>query len=87
VLAKEIATLDHLSNGRFLFGIGAGWLQEETEIMGGNFARRWGQTREAVLAMQALWTQEEAEFHGQFYDFPLVRCAPKPCQQPHPPIF
>ena len=85
--AKQIATLDHLSNGRFLFGIGAGWLQEETEIMGGDFQHRWGQTREAILAMKELWTKDEAEFHGRFYDFPLVRCAPKPVQKPHPPVI
>jgi len=87
LLAKEIATLDHCSQGRFLFGIGAGWLREETEIMGGNFEHRWGQTREAVLAMKELWTKEEAEYHGTFYDFPPVRSFPKPFRQPHPPIF
>jgi probable F420-dependent oxidoreductase len=87
LLAKEIATLDRLSNGRVLFGIGAGWLQEETEIMGGNFAHRWGQTREAILAMKELWSKEEAEYHGTFYDFPPVRSFPKPVQQPHPPVL
>jgi probable F420-dependent oxidoreductase len=87
LLAKEIATLDRLSNGRFLFGIGAGWLREETEILGGNFPHRWGQTREAILAMKELWTKDEAEYHGKFYDFPLVRSFPKPAQKPHPPIF
>jgi probable F420-dependent oxidoreductase len=87
LLAKQIATLDLLSHGRFLFGIGAGWLQEETEVMGGNFAHRWSQTREAVLAMKALWTKEEAEYHGKFYDFPPIRCSPKPFQKPHPPIL
>jgi probable F420-dependent oxidoreductase len=87
LLAKEIATLDHLSGGRFLFGIGAGWLREETEIMGGDFAHRWSQTREAVLVMKALWTKEEAEYHGQFYNFPPVRSFPKPVQTPHPPIY
>jgi probable F420-dependent oxidoreductase len=87
LLAKQIATLDLLSHGRFLFGIGAGWLQEETEVMGGNFAHRWSQTREAVLAMKALWTKEEAEYHGKFYDFPPIRCSPKPFQNPHPPIL
>jgi probable F420-dependent oxidoreductase len=87
LLAKQIATLDLLSNGRFVFGIGAGWLQEETEIMGGNFAHRWSQTREAVLAMKELWSKEEAEYHGKFYDFPPVRCSPKPFQKPHPPIL
>jgi probable F420-dependent oxidoreductase len=87
LLAKEIATLDHLSNGRFLFGIGAGWLREETEILGGDFAHRWSQTREAVLVMKELWTKEEAEYHGKFYDFPPVRSFPKPVHRPHPPIF
>jgi probable F420-dependent oxidoreductase len=87
LLAKEIATLDHLSNGRFLFGIGAGWLREETEILGGDFAHRWSQTREAVLVMKEIWTKEEAEYHGKFYDFPPVRSFPKPVQRPHPPIF
>jgi probable F420-dependent oxidoreductase len=86
LLAKEIATLDHFSGGRFLFGIGAGWLKEETEIMGGDFAHRWTQTQEAVMAMKALWTQEEAEYHGRYYDFPPVRSFPKPAQKPHPPI-
>ena len=87
LLAKEIATLDVLSGGRFIFGIGAGWLKEETEIMGGDFAHRWGQTRESILAMKELWTKDEAEFHGRFYDFPPVRSFPKPAQKPHPPIL
>ena len=85
--AKQIATLDRLSNGRFIFGIGAGWLLEETEIMGGDFEHRWGQTREAILAMKELWTQDEADFHGKYYNFPPVRCNPKPVQKPHPPVF
>lgn len=87
ILAKEIATLDYFSGGRFLFGIGAGWLQEETEILGGNFQHRWSQTREAILAMKELWTKEEAEFHGRFYDFPALRSFPKPAQKPHPPVI
>jgi probable F420-dependent oxidoreductase len=87
LLAKEIATLDQYSGGRVLFGIGAGWLKEETEIMGGDFAHRWTQTRDAILAMKALWTMEEAEYHGRYYDFPPVRSFPKPAQQPHPPII
>ena len=85
--AKQIATLDRLSNGRFIFGIGAGWLREETEIMGGDFEHRWGQTREAILAMKELWTKEESEFHGRFFDFPPVKSFPKPVQKPHPPVF
>jgi probable F420-dependent oxidoreductase len=87
LLAKEVATLDYFSKGRFLFGIGAGWNKEETEIMGGNFAHRWTQTREAIEAMKALWAKEAAEYHGTYYDFPPVRSFPRPVQQPHPPIF
>ncbi len=87
LLAKEVATLDYFSRGRFLFGIGAGWNKEETEIMGGNFAHRWTQTREAIEAMKALWANEAAEYHGMYYDFPPVRSFPRPVQQPHPPIL
>jgi probable F420-dependent oxidoreductase len=86
LLAKEVATLDHFSGGRFIFGIGAGWLKEETEIMGGDFEHRWTQTREAIMAMKGLWTKDEAEYHGSYYDFPPVRSFPKPAQKPHPPI-
>ena len=70
LLAKEIATLDQYAGGRVLFGIGAGWLKEETEIMGGDFAHRWTQTRDAIMAMKALWSMEEAEYHGRYYAFP-----------------
>ena len=87
ILAKEIATLDMYSKGRFLFGIGAGWLREETEIMGGDFEHRWGQTREAILAMKELWTTVESEYHGTYYDFPPVYSFPMPTQRPHPPIY
>ena len=87
LLAKEISTLDLFSGGRFLFGIGAGWLKEETEIMGGDFAHRWTQTRESILAMKELWTKPEAEFHGKYYDFPPVKSNPKPKQKPHPPVL
>ena len=87
ILAKEIAALDYYSGGRFLFGIGAGWNREETTIMGGDFDHRWAQTREAVLAMKELWTKDEAEFHGRYYDFPPVYCYPKPVQKPHPPVL
>jgi probable F420-dependent oxidoreductase len=87
LLATEIASLDYVSNGSLLFGIGAGWLQEETAIMDGNFAHRWSQPREAILVMQELWSKEEADYHGTFYDFPPVRSFPKPAQQPHPPIL
>lgn len=87
LLAKEVSTLDLFSGGRFLFGIGAGWLREETEILGGDFDHRWTQTRESVLAMKELWTKPEAEFHGRYYDFPPVRSYPKPAQTPHPPVL
>ncbi len=86
-LANQIATLDHLSGGRFIFGIGAGWNREESEILGGDFEHRWTQVRDAILAMKELWTKDEAEYHGRYYDFPLVRCNPKPAQKPHPPVL
>jgi probable F420-dependent oxidoreductase len=87
LLAKEISTLDLFSGGRLLFGIGAGWLREETELMGGDFDHRWTQTRESVLAMKELWTKQESEFHGKYYDFPPVKSFPKPAQKPHPPVI
>ena len=87
LLAKEVSTLDLFSGGRFLFGIGAGWLREETEIMGGDFDHRWTQTRESILAMKELWTKPEAEFHGRYYNFPPVKSNPKPMQKPHPPVL
>ncbi|HIM16832.1 MAG TPA: LLM class F420-dependent oxidoreductase [Dehalococcoidia bacterium] len=87
LLAKEVATLDMYSQGRFLFGIGAGWLREETEIMGGDFAHRWSQTREAILAMKELWTTVGSEYHGKYYDFPPVYSFPRSVQKPHPPVF
>jgi probable F420-dependent oxidoreductase len=86
ILAKEIAALDLHSGGRYTFGVGTGWLREEVEIFGGNFKRRWTQTREALDVMKALWTQDAAEYHGEFYDFPPVRSYPKPATKPYPPI-
>ena len=87
LLAKEIAALDFHSGGRFILGIGTGWLKEEVELFGGNFKRRWTQTREALEAMQVMWNEDEAEYHGEFYDFPKVRVNPKPIQRPRPPIL
>ncbi len=87
LLAKEIASLDRFSGGRFLFGIGTGWLREETEIFGGDFDHRWTQTREAIEVMKELWTKDEAEYHGKYFNFPPVKSYPKPAQQPHPPII
>ena len=86
-LAKQIASLDLYSGGRFLLGVGAGWLQEESEIMGVDFPHRWSQAIEAVRVMKELWTKDAAEFHGKYYDFPPVRCYPKPAQKPHPPVL
>ena len=86
-LAKEVATLDLVSGGRFVFGIGAGWLQGEAEVLGADFPRRWGQTREYVNAMKELWTTPVSEFHGRWVDFPPIICDPKPVQKPHPPVM
>ncbi len=87
LLAKEIASLDRFSEGRFMFGVGTGWLREETEIMGGDFEHRWTQTLEAIEAMKELWTKDEAEYHGRYFDFPPVKSYPKPVQHPHPPVI
>jgi probable F420-dependent oxidoreductase len=85
--AKEVATLDRLSNGRFIFGIGGGWNAEEMENHGTNFKQRWRVLRERVLAMKEIWTKEEAEFHGEFVNFDKIWLHPKPVQRPHPPIL
>ena len=87
VTAKSVASVDRLSNGRFLFGIGGGWNAEEMANHGTNFRTRFCQLREIILAMKEIWTQEEAEFHGDFVNFDKIWSYPKPMQQPHPPIF
>jgi probable F420-dependent oxidoreductase len=86
VLAKTVATLDKLSNGRFIFGIGGGWNAEEMENHGTDFKTRWRLLRERILAMKAIWTQDEAEFHGEFVNFDKIRADPKPVRKPHPPV-
>jgi len=86
-LAKEIASLDRLSGGRFLFGIGGGWNAEEMEHHGTVFKTRFKKMVEQVQALKTIWTQDEAEFHGDFVDFEPLWSWPKPLQQPHPPIF
>lgn len=86
-LAKEVASLDFLSKGRFLFGIGGGWNAEEMENHGTDFKKRWRVLRERILGMKEIWTKEEAEFHGEFVNFDLIWSYPKPVQKPHPPIF
>ena len=87
LMAKQIATLDDASGGRFLFGIGAGWNKEECEILGGDFEHRWSQVKDYIAAMKVLWQDEESEYHGKYVDFPAVRCFPKPANKPHPPIL
>ena len=86
-MAKEIASLDRLSGGRFLFGIGGGWNAEEMEHHGTVFKTRFKKMVEQVQALKTIWTQDEAEFHGDFVDFDALWSWPKPMQQPHPPIF
>ena len=86
-LAKEVASVDQLSNGRLLFGIGAGWNVEEMENHGMPFQRRWKVLRERIGAMKEIWTKEEAEHHGEFVNFDPIWSYPKPVQKPHPPII
>lgn len=85
--ANELATLDHFSGGRVLLGIGAGWLREESEILGADFAHRWTQTREYIAAMRELWTKDDASFEGRYVKFPPVRCNPKPARKGGPPVI
>lgn len=87
VTAKVISSIDVLSGGRFIFGVGVGWLDEEFRALRLNMKDRAAQTKEALLAMKACWTQEDPEFHGKFFDFAGIKFAPKPRQTPHPPIW
>jgi probable F420-dependent oxidoreductase len=87
VTAKCVASLDRLSNGRFIFGIGGGWNVDEMENHGAQYETRFRLMRERVLAMKALWTQDEAAFHGGMVNFDPVWMYPKPLQRPHPPIL
>ena len=86
VLAKEVATLDRLSNGRAILGIGGGWNVEEMNNHGTDSKKRWKVLRERVEAVKAIWTNEKAEYHGEFVDFDPIFSNPKPVQKPHPPI-
>lgn len=86
VLAKSVASLDHVSDGRFLFGIGYGWNEDEMEDHGVDPSRRRAIVREKVLAMKELWTEEEASFDGEFVHLPPSWAWPKPVTAPHPPI-
>jgi probable F420-dependent oxidoreductase len=87
ITAKSVASLDQLSDGRFIFGMGGGWNVEEMENHGARYDTRFKLLRERVLAMKALWTQEEAEFYGEFVNFDKVWLYPKPKQKPHPPLL
>ena len=86
-LAKEVASLDHFSNGRFNLGIGAGWNKEESQIMGGDFKKRWRQTKEYIEIMKRCWIDNESSYSGDYLSFPPLKCFPKPAQNPYPPIF
>jgi probable F420-dependent oxidoreductase len=85
--AKEAASLDQISGGRFLFGVGGGWNREEMADHGTAFETRWKRLRESVEAVKAIWTQDEAEYHGEFINFGPMWCWPKPVQKPHPPVL
>jgi probable F420-dependent oxidoreductase len=85
--AKEVATVDRLSGGRFLFGVGAGWNLEEMQNHGTDPRRRFSLMRERIEAMKAIWTEDEASYHGEHVDFDPIWCWPKPLQRPHPPIL
>lgn len=85
--AKEVATIDHVSGGRFLFGVGAGWNLEEMRNHGTDPTRRFGLMRERVEAMKAIWTSEEASYSGRHVSFERIWSWPKPVQQPHPPVL
>ena len=87
LLAKEVASLDLLSQGRVLFGIGGGWNAEEMEHHGTPFGERWKILRERIGALKAIWTQDEAEFHGKYVNFEKLWSYPKPVQKPYPPIL
>jgi probable F420-dependent oxidoreductase len=85
--AKLVASIDQVSGGRFLFGIGGGWNAEEMEDHGTVYATRFKKMREQVEAMKAIWTQEKPEYHGDIVDFPPMQTWPKPVQQPYPPVI
>ncbi len=87
ITAKEVASVDHLSGGRFEFGVGAGWNREEMSNPGTDPRTRMRLLKERVEAMKAIWTEAEASYHGEFVDFERIWSSPKPAQRPHPPIL
>jgi probable F420-dependent oxidoreductase len=87
ITANEVASVDHLSGGRLEFGVGAGWNREEMRNHGTDPRRRMAILRERIEAMKAIWTQDEASYHGEHVDFDRIWSYPKPAQRPHPPIL
>jgi probable F420-dependent oxidoreductase len=87
ILAKQVASIDRLSGGRFVFGVGAGGRIEEMAHHGVAWKSRWKVFRERIEAMRQIWTNEFAEYHGEFVNFDPIRCPPRPAQKPHPPIL
>lgn len=85
-LAKEVATLDYVCGGRLMLGVGAGWLKEETDILGIDFSQRHRRMVEGIRALREIWTKDEAEFHGKFIDFPPILCEPKTVRRSGVPI-
>ena len=90
--AKEVATLDQLCGGRLILGVGVGWNEEELADVNGAasripWKRRYSGLRDCVMALRALWTQDEAEYHGEYFNFDKAWCYPKPLQRPHPPVY
>ena len=87
VLAKSLATLDVMSGGRLIVGVGVGALKHESDALGSDFSRRGAYGSESIAIMKALWTQEDPSFEGEFYSFSGVKFSPKPAQKPHPPVW
>jgi probable F420-dependent oxidoreductase len=85
--AKLVATIDHVSDGRFLFGIGGGWNQDEVESHGTVFKTRFKKMREQIEAMTEIWSKSEPEYHGEIVNVPKMRTWPKPVQKPRPPVI
>jgi len=87
VTAKEVASVDVLSGGRFVFGVGAGWNVEEMGNHGTDASRRFGVMRERIEAMKTIWAEDEASYSGKYVNFDRIWCWPKPAQKPHPPVM